>query len=159
MRGRRWLRAQAFIDLEFHARTKSSKARVSDAFGFALRGLNDRRASRRALLRTQPLQTCDSISTSERTPEAIFAHKVFDTDELAESLVKIGEWIARITASPAQAAYGTSRDLILKAPSRLGGPLLVATSLMASHQLIGCISFVSAAACIRARTPPAAAAQ
>ncbi len=92
-------------------------------------------------------------------PEAIFAHKMFDTDELAESLVKIGEWIARITASPAHAAYGTSRDLILKAPSRLGGPLLVATSLMASHQLIGCISFVSAAACIRARTPPAAAAQ
>ncbi len=68
-------------------------------------------------------------------PEAIFAHKMFDTDELAESLVKIGEWIARITASPAHAAYGTSRDLILKAPSRLGGPLLVATSLMASHQL------------------------
>jgi predicted RecB family nuclease len=53
-------------------------------------------------------------------PEAMFAHRVIETDAQANALVRIGEWAAEHGISRA-GEYQAGRDLLLRAPPGLGG--------------------------------------
>jgi uncharacterized protein len=75
----------------------------------------------------------DRISLDDRTvdikkradsaavnPDAVFAHDVIGTKEQAESLARLGDFVARCgLAGPGQ--YEAARDLLLRAPPRLAG--------------------------------------
>jgi predicted RecB family nuclease len=55
-------------------------------------------------------------------PDAVFTHKVIDTGVLAESLLRIGRYIADQGLVGA-GRYQAARDLLLREPPRLGGAL------------------------------------
>jgi hypothetical protein len=79
------------------------------------------------------LGSVESISFEKRTveirkrqgcatlhPEAVFAHKVVDAQVMADSLVRIGEYVAA-NGMRGDGLYQAARDLLLKEPPRLGG--------------------------------------
>ena len=53
-------------------------------------------------------------------PEAVYAHTVIDTDVLAESLVRIGEYVAE-HGIEGDGPYQPARDLLLRSLPRIGG--------------------------------------
>lgn len=82
------------------------------------------------------LGSVDSISLDDRTvnikkradtaavhPEAVFAHNVVNTDVLANSLLRIGEYVASNGIAGA-GPYQAARDLLLREPPRIGGETL-----------------------------------
>jgi uncharacterized protein len=70
-------------------------------------------------------------------PEAVYAHKVVDADELAESLVRLGEHVAN-HGLQAGGPYQAARDLLLRKAPQLGGEAIRAdgeTTLAAAVRL------------------------
>jgi predicted RecB family nuclease len=64
--------------------------------------------------------------TADAHPTAIFAHNVIGTEVLAEGLVRIGEFVARLGIE-GEGRFRAARDLLLRVPPRLGGePLRIA---------------------------------
>ena len=59
---------------------------------------------------------CDSVDVH---PEAVFSHKVIDTDVLADSLVRIGEHVAN-NGMEGDGPYLAARDLLMCLPPRIG---------------------------------------
>jgi len=53
-------------------------------------------------------------------PEAVYAHTIIDTKVLADSLMRIGEFVAA-NGIEGEGPYLPARDLLLRAPPRLGG--------------------------------------
>src|SRR5208337_2660018 len=53
-------------------------------------------------------------------PDAVFAHKVIKADVLAESLVRIGEYVAE-NGMEGDGPYLAARDLLMRLPPRIGG--------------------------------------
>jgi predicted RecB family nuclease len=53
-------------------------------------------------------------------PEAVFAHKLIPAKEQAESLAKLGDFVARCGLA-GEGQYEAARDLLLRAPLRLSG--------------------------------------
>ena len=63
--------------------------------------------------------------TASEHPAAVFSHNVIKTDVLAEALARIGEFVARLGIE-GEGRFRAARDLLLRAPPRLGGaPLRV----------------------------------
>jgi hypothetical protein len=60
---------------------------------------------------------CDSADIH---PEAVFSHKVIDTDVLADSLERIGEYVAD-RGMENNGSYLAARDLLMRLPPRIGG--------------------------------------
>ena len=60
------------------------------------------------------------MDTAAIHPDAVFTHKVIDTAVLAESLMRIGQYIADKGLIGA-GRYQAARDLLLREPPRLGG--------------------------------------
>jgi uncharacterized protein len=58
--------------------------------------------------------------TANEHPEAIFAHELISTEEQANALVRIGEWVADHGLS-GNGEYQAARDLLLRAPPSLSG--------------------------------------
>jgi predicted RecB family nuclease len=70
-------------------------------------------------------------------PEAVYAHKVVDADELAESLVRLGEHVAN-HGLQGPGPYQAARDLLLRKAPQLGGEAIRAdgeTTLAAAVRL------------------------
>jgi uncharacterized protein len=70
-------------------------------------------------------------------PEAVYAHKVVDADELAESLVRLGEHVADHGLQGA-GPYEAARDLLLRKAPQIGGEAIRAegeTTLAAAVRL------------------------
>ena len=78
----------------------------------------------------------EAISLEERTvdikkrrdtagthPEGMFAHQIIDTQVLANSLVRIGEWVAD-NGMEGNGPYQAARDLLMAASPRVGGQVL-----------------------------------
>lgn len=61
--------------------------------------------------------------TANIHPEAVYAHKVFDAKEQANSLVRIGEHVVKNGIS-GDGAYQAARDLLLRALPRTGGHVI-----------------------------------
>jgi predicted RecB family nuclease len=57
--------------------------------------------------------------TAGEHPEAIFAHQLISTDELANALLRIGEWVADHGIG-GNGQYRAARDVLLKVPPALG---------------------------------------
>jgi hypothetical protein len=57
--------------------------------------------------------------TAELHPRAVFAHKIYDHEVQAGSLVRIGEYVA-LHGLRGEGPYQAARDLLLKSPPRLG---------------------------------------
>jgi AAA domain/RNase_H superfamily len=77
--------------------------------------------------------TVDSISLDDRTidvkkrvdsaglhPEAVFAHKIIGSKELANSLVRLGDYVAE-NGLTGNGPYQAGRDLLLREVPRIGG--------------------------------------
>lgn len=60
------------------------------------------------------------VDTAAVHPQAVFAHNVVPTDVLANSLLKIGEYVAD-NGILGTGAYQAARDLLLREPPRIGG--------------------------------------
>jgi uncharacterized protein len=60
------------------------------------------------------------VDTAGDHPEAMFAHRVIETDAQANALVRIGEWTAEHGISDA-GKYQAGCDILLRAPPDLGG--------------------------------------
>jgi hypothetical protein len=58
--------------------------------------------------------------TADEHPEAIFAHRLISTDELANALVRIGEWVADHGIG-GNGEYQAARDLLMKVSPGVGG--------------------------------------
>jgi uncharacterized protein len=56
-------------------------------------------------------------------PPAVFAHKVIGSAELADSLMRLGEYVANHSIQ-GRGPYQAARDLLLRAPPRVGGQAL-----------------------------------
>jgi predicted RecB family nuclease len=66
------------------------------------------------------------VDTAGVHPEAVFAHNLVRTDVLAESLLRVGDFVARCGVA-GEGRYGVARDLLLRQRPRLGGePLRLA---------------------------------
>jgi predicted RecB family nuclease len=63
------------------------------------------------------------VDTAGEHPEAMFAHRVVETNAQADALVGIGEWAAGQGISTA-GEYQAGRDLLLRAPPAMGGDLM-----------------------------------
>jgi predicted RecB family nuclease len=77
--------------------------------------------------------------SADTHPPAVFAHKHVDTQVIADSLVRIGEYVAEHGLC-GEGPYQAARDLLLKASPRVGGePLRVAgeTAVEAAVRLCG----------------------
>jgi uncharacterized protein len=60
---------------------------------------------------------CDSANVH---PDAVFAHKVIDADVLADSLERIGNYVAD-RGIQGDGLYQAARDLLMRLPPRIGG--------------------------------------
>ena len=60
--------------------------------------------------------------SADVNPEAVFAHDVIGTKEQADSLARLGDFVARCGLS-GDGQYEAARDLLLRAPPRLSEPL------------------------------------
>ncbi len=58
--------------------------------------------------------------SSDVNPDAMFAHDVIGTKEQAESLARLGDFVARCGLA-GEGQYEAARDLLLRAPPRLAG--------------------------------------
>lgn len=58
--------------------------------------------------------------TATNHPEAVFSHKLIGTDEIADSLFRIGEYVAD-HGIEGDGPYQPARDLLMRLPPRLGG--------------------------------------
>jgi len=58
--------------------------------------------------------------TADEHPEAVFAHELISTEEQANALVRIGEWVADRGIS-GNGEYQAARDLLLRVPPVLDG--------------------------------------
>jgi hypothetical protein len=58
--------------------------------------------------------------TADEHPEAVFAHRLISTDELANALVRVGEWVAD-NGIGGNGRYQAARDLLMKVPPNLAG--------------------------------------
>ena len=59
--------------------------------------------------------------TAEVHPTAVFAHNVIGTKVLAESLARIGDFVAQLGMDDGEGRFRAARDLLLRVPPRLGG--------------------------------------
>ena len=71
-------------------------------------------------LEERTLDVKKRIDTATVHPEAVFAHNVIRTEVLAESLMRMGEFVARCGIA-GEGRYGAGRALLLREPPRLGG--------------------------------------
>ena len=60
------------------------------------------------------------MDTATVHPEAVFSHDVFDTDVMADALLRIGESVAQ-NGIAGEGAYRAARDLLLKCKPQLAG--------------------------------------
>ena len=109
----------------------------------------------RSRSRIGPIDIKKRQDTQATHPEAVFAHKVVRSHELADALVRIGEYVAD-HGIEGQGPYQAARDLLLRAPPRVGGQALTQPERHRLQAAVRLAPHLEAASCqSRGRPAPA----
>ncbi|MCE2405727.1 MAG: TM0106 family RecB-like putative nuclease [Dehalococcoidia bacterium] len=124
---------QAVAQLQFEAQVKGPGGLPVHRYSFPVQETGLRGGEDLRMPGGDPIGSLVSIDTGNRTvdikkrgktkdvhPEAVFAHDIIWTGVLKDALVGIGEHVADHGISP-DGPYRAARDLLLRAPPRLGG--------------------------------------